>query len=152
MEKEPTPIPGLFSEEDVKFINDSWNNCEARKYLEKYSIHSTDMGYSLSLMKFIALIWNLKSDNTEKLHIKLSVGIKLSYGREYVRYTLNIKGTYWQELFIQIPYKIYNYRDGSFFTLLNINEEVNGMDSELDQQKKELVELAYADFVTNYKD
>lgn len=138
-------------EEFAKNLESSFDDCECTKYLIKYKINKFDSSYSLSLKTFIALIWNIQNDASENLQIKFSVEKKVSFGRHYVRYTLFLKGTYSEELFIQIPYKIYNYQDGSIFTLLNIYQEINGLNSELAEQQKELVEQSYADFVTNYK-
>ena len=68
-------------------------------------------------------------------------------------YSLSLKSDFLnQEHFIQIPYNISTYKDGSIFTLLNFHHEINGLDSELEVQQKELIEQCYLDFVTNYKD
>ena len=137
--------------ESFEEMGNLFDNCETSKYLKKYNIQHYDKGYSLSLKKFISLIWNLQKDTTDQLQIKFSFEKKSSFGRNYLRYNLALKGNFCQEIFIQIPYDKSNFKDGSLFTLLNIHSEVNGMDFEMATQKREIVEQCYFDFVTDYK-
>jgi hypothetical protein len=138
-------------DESFKEIGNLFDNCETSKYLKKYNIQHYDKGYSLSLKKFISLIWNLKKDATDQLQIEFSFEQKNSFGRKYIRYNLALQGTFSEVIFIQIPYDKSNFKDGSLFTLLNIHIEVNGMDFEMATQHRELVNQCYFDFVTDYK-
>ena len=142
-----------FSDDDfVKQANDSWNNCESNKYLDKYGISKYDLGRSQSFKTFIILIHRIEKDRSDKLKIDFDFYKNLSYGREYVRYVLRIKGTYEQDIFIQIPYNENNYKNGSMFTIANVYEELHENQSsyfsEIKLKFRELTEQAYQEFVT----
>lgn len=136
-----------------KQMSEMFENDEVSKYLKKYQINNGEIGNSLCFKTFVVLIFSLKNDmKIENLKIKFSVIKKVSFGRDYLRYSINLKGNFIsEELFIQVPYKIWSYKDGSLFTLFNIYEEINGLDYELSNQKNELIKQSYSDFVTNYK-
>jgi hypothetical protein len=128
-----------------------WNSCESNKYLQKYGIHSIDNS-SLSFKKFLLLVLSLENDKKENLKINFRLGLNTNFGRNYLRYSLDLKGEFYShEVFIQIPYNKQNFCDGSLFTLLNIHIEINGIDYEIKKQTDELIKKCYLDFVTNYK-
>lgn len=132
------------------------NNCESKKYIEKYGISEYNLEESQSLKTFVALIYNLEKDTTEKLKIDFSFYKNLCYGREYIRYEINIQGgiTY-KNIFIQIPYNEYSYKNGLLFTIANIFIEIYSdtkfLTSEIKQEFKKLTEQAYQDFAINKK-
>lgn len=145
-----------FSDNDfAKEMNDLWNNCESNKYLDKYGISQYDLGRSQSLKTFIVLIYKIEKDRSDKLKIDFNFYKNVSYGREYIRYVLKIKGTYEKDIFIQIPYNENNYKNGSMFTIANVYEELyenqSSYFSEIKSTFRELTEQAYQEFITNKK-
>ena len=152
MNQTETPSNSSFIDAEwIENVNNLWLNCETSKYFTKYNIKDLDIGYSLSFRTFTALIWNLKQDVNENFQIKFNFDKNVSFGRQYLRYSLNLMGTFSREVFIQIPYHISNYKDGSLFTLLNIYEQVNGLDSELSLKQMNFIQECFSDFVTNCK-
>lgn len=112
------------TEEEVKEINDMYENCEGNKYLKKYGIYylSND---SQKFKDFVAFLYNIEKDTTEKLKLKFLFYRNKSYGRDYLRYSLIINDNFsTKELFIQIPYNEENYKTNRLFTIANIYNEL----------------------------
>ena len=141
--------------EEVDQLIELYNNCESKKYIDKYGIFSFDLSNSQSLKTFVALIYNLEKDTSENLKINFSFYKNLCFGREYIRYEINAQGSVTHKhIFIQIPYSLYEYKRGLMFTIANVYIELyknnhKFMTDEIRSIFKELTEQAYQDFVTN---
>ena len=143
-------------EEWVKSMNNSYNNCESKKYIDKYNIHDFELSSSQPLKKFIAMVYNIKNDIGDNLKIDFIFYKNLCFGREYIRYEMSVQGGFTSKnIFIQIPYKEYNYKNGLIFTIANIYEELYGSElsynDEFNLTFKKLIEEAYQDFFINKK-
>ncbi len=137
-------------------INYAFKNCESQKYIDKYRFYDFDLEKSQSLKKFILLIYNLENDVNENLKINFDLYKKLCFGREYIRYELTVQGnTTYKDIFIQIPYNEYSYKNGLLFTIANVFIEIyrdtKFLTSEIKEEFKKLTEQAYQDFAINKK-
>lgn len=140
----------------AKRMNDSYRNCESKKYIDKYDIHDFELSSSQSLSKFIALIYNIKNDVGDKLKIDFVFYKNLCFGREYIRYEILVQGGFTSKnIFIQVPYNEINYKSGLIFTIANVYEELYNRElpynGEFKLTFRKLVEEAHQDFVINNK-
>lgn len=154
--KETDKLENCISEperEHSKNMMELWNKCEANKYLKKYDIYVTELSQSLS--KFIVLLYNIEKDKNDNLEIKFYMQHNLCFGREYIRYSLELDSFFSKEIFIQIPYNEYAYQKGELFTIANVYKDL--YENELPYGKgfrsdfEELAEKAHQDFVINKK-
>jgi hypothetical protein len=118
-------------------ITKLYDECTGSLYLKKYQIEPLLLDRSLSLKLFFVLIYQIKHDvDNENVEISFDFCIDRKWGREYVRYSLNVKGTFFTHtLFYQVQMMPYNYREGKLFTVLNIYEEVVGFNDVLQAKK-----------------
>lgn len=133
--------------ESIKKLED---NCEAKKYLKKHNIFYTKQ--SIQMSHFLVLLYCIKNDKKENLEINFSMDYDLLFGKLYIKYSIFLKGTFQEEIYIRIGYNLEEYKSNKLFTLANIYIDLinNGkLDYDYDFTKKfyDFTQKAYDDLI-----
>ena len=93
----------------------------------------------IAINKFIILLYCMKKDKKENLQINFSMDYDLLFGKLYIKYSIFLKGTFQEEIYIRIGYNLEEYKSNKLFTIANIYIDLinkGELDSDFDFEKK----------------